>query len=160
VNGRRHRPAPGALRTSDESVRSIRSLPERTKGDPMFENTKAFSGFSVNDIPRAKQFYGETLGLRVSEENGMLTLHIAGERPVLVYPKDNHEPASFTILNFPVEDIEAAVDELFDRGVQFERYEGTDVATDERGIFRGGGPLIAWFKDPAGNVLAVIQDQL
>ena len=124
----------------------------------MFENTKAFSGFSVNDIPRAKEFYGETLGLRVSEENGMLTLQIAGDRPVLVYPKDDHKPASFTILNFPVDDIEATVDALFDRGVQFERYNGTDLETDERWIFRGGGPLIAWFKDPAGNVLSVIQD--
>jgi len=124
----------------------------------MFENTKAFSGFSVNDIPAAKRFYGETLGLRVSEENGMLTLHIADDRPVLVYPKPDHEPASFTILNFPVPDIETAVDELFDRGVQFEHYKGTDVETDEKGIFRGGGPLIAWFKDPAGNVISVIED--
>ena len=121
----------------------------------MFENTKAFSGFSVDDIPRAKQFYGETLGVRVSEEHGMLTLHIAGERDTLVYPKDDHTPASFTILNFPVDDIEKAVDELTSRGVVFERYPGTD--TDEKGIFRGGGPLIAWFKDPAGNVLSVIQ---
>ena len=124
----------------------------------MFENTKAFSGFSVSDIPRAKEFYGETLGLEVSEENGMLTLHIAGDRPVLVYPKEDHSPASFTILNFPVDDIEATVDDLFDRGVQFEHYQGTEVETDEKGIFRGGGPLIAWFKDPAGNVLSVIQD--
>ena len=124
----------------------------------MFENTKAFSGFSVSDIPRAKEFYGETLGLEVSEENGMLTLHIAGDRPVLVYPKEDHSPASFTILNFPVDDIEATVDDLFDRGVQFEHYRGTEVETDEKGIFRGGGPLIAWFKDPAGNVLSVIQD--
>jgi predicted enzyme related to lactoylglutathione lyase len=124
----------------------------------MFENTKAFSGFSVNDIPRAKEFYGETLGLEVSEENGMLTLHIAGDRPVLVYPKQDHAPASFTILNFPVDDIEATVDDLFDRGVQFEHYKGTEVETDEKGIFRGGGPLIAWFKDPAGNVLSVIED--
>ena len=121
----------------------------------MFENTRAFSGFSVDDIPRAKQFYGETLGVRVSEEYGMLTLHIAGERDTLVYPKDDHTPASFTILNFPVDDIEKAVDELTSRGVVFERYSGTD--TDEKGIFRGGGPLIAWFKDPAGNVLSVIQ---
>jgi len=124
----------------------------------MFENTKAFSGFSVNDTPAAKRFYGETLGLRVTEENGMLTLHIADDRPVLVYPKPDHEPASFTILNFPVQDIETAVDELFDRGVQFEHYKGTDVETDEKGIFRGGGPLIAWFKDPAGNVISVIED--
>jgi catechol 2,3-dioxygenase-like lactoylglutathione lyase family enzyme len=121
----------------------------------MFENTRAFSGFSVDDIPQAKQFYGETLGVRVSEEHGMLTLHIAGERDTLVYPKDDHTPASFTILNFPVDDIEKAVDELAGRGVAFERYPGTD--TDEKGIFRGAGPLIAWFKDPAGNVLSVIQ---
>jgi predicted enzyme related to lactoylglutathione lyase len=124
----------------------------------MFEHTKAFSGFSVDDIARAKEFYGETLGLNVSEENGMLTLHIAGDRPVLVYPKPDHEPASFTILNFPVDDIETAVDALFDRGVQFEHYQGTEVETDEKGIFRGGGPLIAWFKDPGGNVISVIQD--
>ena len=124
----------------------------------MLKDTKAFSGFSVDDIPRAKEFYGETLGLDVREENGMLTLQIAEDRPTLVYPKPNHEPASFTILNFPVEDIEAAVDGLADRGVSFERYEGTEMETDERGIFRGGGPLIAWFKDPAGNVLAVLED--
>jgi catechol 2,3-dioxygenase-like lactoylglutathione lyase family enzyme len=123
----------------------------------MFESTKAFSGFSVDDISQAKRFYAETLGLDVTEENGMLTLHIAGDRPTLVYPKDDHEPASFTILNFPVEDIEAAVDALTERGVSFERYEGSDLETDERGVFRGGGPPIAWFKDPAGNVLSVIQ---
>jgi catechol 2,3-dioxygenase-like lactoylglutathione lyase family enzyme len=124
----------------------------------MLEKSKAFSGFSVDDIPRAKEFYATTLGLEVTEENGMLTLHLAGDRPTLVYPKPDHTPASFTILNFPVEDIEAAVDELTKRGVSFERYEGTDLETDERGIFRGGGPPIAWFKDPAGNVLSVIQD--
>jgi len=125
----------------------------------MFENTKAFSGFSVDDIQRAKEFYGETLGLRVSEQepHGLLTLHIAGDRDTLVYPKDDHTPASFTILNFPVDDIETAVDELTGRGVSFERYEGTELETDEKGIFRGGGPLIAWFKDPAANVLSVIQ---
>ena len=124
----------------------------------MLENTKAFSGFSVDDIPRAKQFYGDTLGLKVTEEDGMLTLHIAGDRPTLVYPKgDAHEPASFTILNFPVADIEAAVDGLAERGVNFERYSGSEMQTDEKGIFRGGGPLIAWFKDPAGNVLSVIE---
>ena len=125
----------------------------------MFRDTQAFSGFSVDDIPRAKQFYGETLGLKVTEENGLLTLHIAGDRPVLVYPKPDHTPASFTILNFPVDDIEAAVDALVERGVHFERYAGTEVETDERGIFRGGGPFIAWFKDPAGNVLSVLQDR-
>jgi catechol 2,3-dioxygenase-like lactoylglutathione lyase family enzyme len=121
----------------------------------VFENTEAFSGFSVDDVPKAKKFYGETLGLRVSEEYGMLTLHIAGERDVLVYPKPDHTPASYTILNFPVDDIDKAVDELAERGVRFERYD--DSAQDEKGIYHGGGPLIAWFKDPAGNVLSVIQ---
>ena len=120
----------------------------------MFENTEAFSGFSVDDIPVARRFYGETLGVRVSEESGMLTLHIAGDRDILVYPKPNHTPASFTILNFPVDDIETTVDALVERGVRFERYEGMDQ--DDRGIFRGGGPPIAWFTDPAGNVLSVI----
>jgi ketosteroid isomerase-like protein/extradiol dioxygenase family protein len=126
------------------------STPERTI---MFGNTKAFSGFSVNDLAKAKQFYGETLGLRVSEENGLVTLHIAGDRDTLVYPKDNHEPATFTILNFPVDDIESAVDQLVARGVRFERYPNVD----EKGIMREGGPLIAWFKDPAGNILSVIE---
>ena len=93
----------------------------------------------------------------MSEENGLLTLHIAGDRATLVYPKEDHTPASFTILNFPVDDIETAVDGLAARGVEFERYAGTEIETDEKGIFRGGGPLIAWFKDPAGNVLSVIQ---
>jgi len=125
----------------------------------MFGNTKAFSGFAVDDIEKARQFYAETLGLEVTEANGMLTLHIAGDRPVLVYPKPNHTPASFTILNFPVEDIQPAVDQLAARGVVFERYEGTPAATDEKGIFRGGGPLIAWFTDPAGNVLSVVESE-
>jgi catechol 2,3-dioxygenase-like lactoylglutathione lyase family enzyme len=121
----------------------------------MFENTRAFSGFSVDDVPEARKFYGETLGLRVSEESGMLSLHIAGERDILVYPKPDHTPATFTILNFPVDDIEKAVDELAERGVRFERYD--DSNTDEKGIYRGQGPLIAWFKDPAGNILSVLQ---
>jgi predicted enzyme related to lactoylglutathione lyase len=125
----------------------------------MFANTKAFSGFAVNDIDAAKRFYGETLGLRVSVEPpmGMLILHITGGHDILVYPKPDHTPASFTILNFPVDDIEKAVDQLSERGVRFERYEA--MPTDERGIFRGGGPLIAWFTDPAGNVLSVLQPQ-
>jgi catechol 2,3-dioxygenase-like lactoylglutathione lyase family enzyme len=123
----------------------------------MFRDTKAFSGFAVDDIPKAQQFYGDTLGLEVTEENGLLTLHIAGDRPTIVYPKPDHTPAEFTILNFPVDDVERAVDELTERGVEFERYEGTEVETDEKGIFRGGGPLIAWFRDPAGNVLSVIE---
>jgi catechol 2,3-dioxygenase-like lactoylglutathione lyase family enzyme len=121
----------------------------------MFEDTRAYSGFSVDDIEKAKRFYGETLGLRVSEQNGMLTLHIAGDRDTLVYPKEDHTPATFTILNFPVEDVDRTVEELTARGVRFERYEGFDQ--DEKGVFRGGGPLIAWFKDPAGNILSVIQ---
>jgi catechol 2,3-dioxygenase-like lactoylglutathione lyase family enzyme len=121
----------------------------------MFGETRAFSGFAVDDIPAARKFYGETLGLRVTEENGMLTLHVAGDRPILVYPKPDPTPATYTILNFPVEDIDAAVDELTRRGVRFERYEG--MPTDEKGIMRAGGPLIAWFTDPAGNVFSVIQ---
>ena len=123
----------------------------------MFENTKAFSGFSVDDVQEAKTFYSETLGLRVSEEYGILWLHIAGERNILVYPKLDHTPASFTILNFPADDINKAVGELAERGVSFERYDGFDM--DEKGIFRGGGQLIAWFKDPAGNVLSVLRDR-
>ena len=123
----------------------------------MLGNTKAFSGFSVDDLDAAKRFYGATLGLEVSENDAGLTLHIAGDRPILVYPKDNHEPASFTILNFPVDDVEGTVADLTERGVRFERYEGTPIETDEQGIYRGGGPLIAWFKDPAGNVLSVIK---
>jgi len=119
----------------------------------MFENTKAFSGFSVDDIPKARQFYGETLGVKVSEANGLLTLHLAGDRDTLIYPKPNHVPATFTILNFPVDDIEVAVAELAARGVRFEKLDGTD----DKGIFRQGGPLIAWFKDPAGNFLSVLE---
>jgi predicted enzyme related to lactoylglutathione lyase len=122
----------------------------------MFGKTKAFSGLSVNDLQEARRFYADTLGLTVSEENGLLTLHIAGERAVLIYPKDNHVPATYTVLNFPVEDIDAAVDELAERGVQMERYEG--FSQDEKGIMRGPeGPPIAWFTDPAGNILAVLQ---
>ncbi|WP_066375071.1 VOC family protein [Herbidospora mongoliensis] len=120
----------------------------------MFENTRAFSGFSVVDTDAARKFYEEILGLRVSESNGMLRLHIADGHDILVYPKPNHVPAEFTVLNFPVDDIEAAVDELRRRGVEFLVYGGTD----EKGIFRKGGPLIAWFTDPAGNILSVLQD--
>jgi catechol 2,3-dioxygenase-like lactoylglutathione lyase family enzyme len=122
----------------------------------MFGRTKAYSGFSVDDISAARTFYGEALGLDVSEENGMLTLHIAGGGNILVYPKPDHTPASFTILNFPVDDIDQAVDELTRRGVRFQRYEGS--GQDERGIQRQWGPPIAWFTDPAGNILAVLQE--
>ena len=123
----------------------------------MFKNTPAFSGFSTDNIQKAREFYGQTLGLDVSEANGLLQLHLAGGRDVLVYPKDNHVPATFTILNFPVENIEQTVDELSRRGVRFESYNQGQLVTDEKGISRGGGPLIAWFKDPAGNILSVIE---
>ena len=121
----------------------------------MFAETKAFSGFAVPDIAQAQEFYGDTLGIRVTEENGILTLHLnGGDRPTLIYPKPDHEPANFTILNFDVDDVEKAVDELTARGVQMERYEGFEQ--DEKGIMRGQGPDIAWFTDPAGNILAVL----
>lgn len=123
----------------------------------MFKDTRAFSGFSVNDLQRAKEFYGQTLGLDVSEANGLLQLHLAGGTTILVYPKDNHTPATFTILNFPVGNIEQAVDELAGKGVRFESYNEGDLVTDEKGISRSGGPNIAWFKDPAGNILSVIE---
>lgn len=118
-------------------------------------DSQAFSGFSVNDIGTAKQFYGETLGLNVTEEHGLLNLHLGSGATVLIYPKDTHQPATFTILNFPVKNIEDTVDALARAGVQFERYEGFEH--DARGIMRGGGPPIAWFKDPAGNILSVVQ---
>jgi len=123
----------------------------------MFANTKAFSGFAVDDLEAAKKFYGETLGLRTSEQYGLLTLHLAGDRDTLVYPKPDHAPASYTILNFQVDDIDAAVDELVRHGVSLEKYDG--MGQDEKGINRAGGPYIAWFKDPAGNILAVLQER-
>jgi catechol 2,3-dioxygenase-like lactoylglutathione lyase family enzyme len=122
----------------------------------VLSDSKAFSGFSTDDIPKARAFYADTLGIDVTEENGMLTLNLAGgERPTLIYPKPDHQPAAFTILNFPVDPIEDAVRELAGRGVEFERYGGMEF--DELGIMRGGGPPIAWFKDPAGNILSVLQ---
>jgi catechol 2,3-dioxygenase-like lactoylglutathione lyase family enzyme len=125
----------------------------------MFKHTHAFSGFAVDDIRKARAFYGETLGLEVSEANGLLTLHIAGGTKVLIYPKPNHSPASFTILNFPVERIEPAVAQLKQAGVRFEHYDQPGLKTDDQGIFRGGGPLIAWFKDPAGNILSILEQK-
>ena len=123
----------------------------------MFKDSKAFSGFAAPDIEGIRAFYADQLGIEVTEENGLLTLHLeGGRRPTLVYPKPDHEPANYTILNFEVADIEATVDGLVERGVQFERY-GEDFGQDERGIARDAGPPIAWFKDPAGNILAVIQ---
>jgi predicted enzyme related to lactoylglutathione lyase len=123
----------------------------------VFADTEAFSGFAVDDMDKAREFYGETLGLKTSEEYGLMTLHLAGDRPTLVYPKPDHTPATYTILNFKVDDIDAAVDGLAARGVSPVRYDGFDQ--DERGIFRGGGPYIAWFTDPSGNVLSVLQER-
>jgi catechol 2,3-dioxygenase-like lactoylglutathione lyase family enzyme len=126
----------------------------------MFGETKAYSGFAVNDIAKAREFYGEVLGIDVetlSEENGLVSLQLeGGKRPTLVYLKDDFEPATYTILNFPVDEVSSAVDELAAKGVEFERYEGFDQ--DEKGIARGAGPDIAWFKDPAGNILSVMTE--
>ncbi|MDB5167514.1 MAG: glyoxalase [Candidatus Saccharibacteria bacterium] len=126
----------------------------------MFKDNYAFSGFSVNDLDAAKKFYSETLGLELTEENGMLTLHIANGGTILIYAKDNHEPATFTILNFPVENIDDAADKLIAAGVTFEIYEGSHQ--DDKGIARGKaanmGPDIAWFKDPAGNILSILSN--
>jgi catechol 2,3-dioxygenase-like lactoylglutathione lyase family enzyme len=122
----------------------------------MFRETKAFSGFAVDDVDKAREFYAGTLGIEVTEEYGLLTLHLAGgDRPTLIYPKPDHTPATFTVLNFPVDDVEAAVDALTERGVAFEHYDG--FGQDEKGIMRGEGPDIAWFRDPAGNVLSVLK---
>jgi catechol 2,3-dioxygenase-like lactoylglutathione lyase family enzyme len=122
----------------------------------MFRDTKAFSGFAVPDVAAAKAFYGDVLGIHVTEDDGMLTLHLAGGRDTFVYPKPDFVPATYTILNFPVDDIDEAVDELTARGVRFERYEGTPFETDPKGIQRQGDGGIAWFTDPAGNILSVL----
>ena len=123
----------------------------------MFANTKAFSGFAVDDLKAARAFYEETLGLKTSEQYDLLILHLAGDRDTMVYPKPDFVPATYTILNFPVDDIDEAVDGLAARGVSLERYDGFEQ--DEKGVFRGEGPYIAWFKDPAGNVLSVLQER-
>jgi len=123
----------------------------------MLGESKAFSGFAVPDVAEAKEFYAKTLQLNVSESHGLLTLHLAGGNNVLIYPKPNHIPATFTVLNFPVSDVDLAVDELKKHGVRFEIYDLPDIKTDEKGIMRGKGPTIAWFKDPAGNILSVIE---
>ncbi|AUD04586.1 VOC family protein [Spirosoma pollinicola] len=126
----------------------------------MFKDTKVFSGFAVDDIQKAKAFYQNILGLEVTEEKmgpaTLLTLHISGGSTILIYPKPDHTPASFTILNFPVDDVEKTVDALTELGVRFEHYEG-EIKTDEKGIVRGRGPAVAWFTDPAGNILSVIE---
>jgi len=124
----------------------------------MFKDTNAFSGFSVDNLEKANEFYSQVLGLEVSEMNGLLQLHLASGASVLIYPKPNHTPATFTILNFPVKDVEETVDALKRRGVRFEHYDEGDLKTDEKGIFRGGGPTIAWFRDPAGNILSVLEE--
>jgi predicted enzyme related to lactoylglutathione lyase len=123
----------------------------------MFADTKAYSGIAVNDMQSAREFYRETLGLRTSEEHDNLWLHLAGDRDTLIYEQPEMTPASFTVLNFEVDEIEAAVDAVAARGVSFERYDGFEQ--DEKGIFRGEGPCIAWFKDPSGNVLSVLQER-
>ncbi|TRW25267.1 VOC family protein [Flavobacterium zepuense] len=125
----------------------------------MFKDVKAFSGYSANDLEAAKKFYGDTLGLQVKTGiEGILELHIAGSSPVIIYPKENHEPATFTVLNFPVPDVEEAVADLKAKGVVFESYDLPNFKTGDDNIFRGGGPLIAWFKDPAGNILSVLEE--
>jgi catechol 2,3-dioxygenase-like lactoylglutathione lyase family enzyme len=122
----------------------------------MLTKTKAFGSFSADDMDKAREFYGETLGLNTAEgPEGVLVLQIEGGNDVMVYPKPDHAPAVYTVLNFPVEDVEQAVDALVEKGVTFERYDGLEQ--DERGIARGAGPLIAWFRDPAGNILSVVE---
>jgi catechol 2,3-dioxygenase-like lactoylglutathione lyase family enzyme len=123
----------------------------------MFANTKAYSGLAVNDLQKAREFYGGTLGIRTSEEYGLMWLHLAGGRDTLVYEQPDVTPASYTILNFEVDDIDKTVDALASSGVRFERYDG--IEQDERGVFRREGPYIAWFKDPSGNVLSVLQER-
>jgi catechol 2,3-dioxygenase-like lactoylglutathione lyase family enzyme len=125
----------------------------------MLKDVQAFSGFSVDDIPAAREFYGTTLGLEVSDVEDMLDITLGSGAHVLIYPKPSHEPATYTVLNFPVGDVDSAVDDLTSRGVAFERYDEPDLKTDEKGVFRGPGPTIAWFRDPAGNILAVLEAQ-
>jgi len=123
----------------------------------MFEDTRAYSGIAVHDLAAARTFYGGTLGLRTSEEYGLMWLHLAGGRDTLVYEQPNATPASFTILNFEVDDIDRAMDALAARGVRFEHYD--DLTQDDKGVFRADGPYVAWFKDPSGNVLSVLQEK-
>ncbi len=122
----------------------------------MLRESRAFAGFSSNDIQACREFYANTLGLDVTEDHGILRIRFAGGGSTIVYPKPDHQPASFTVLNFPVADVDATVDELVAAGVRFEHYEGFEQ--DERGVWRGEGPTIAWFKDPAGNIFSVIAE--
>jgi predicted enzyme related to lactoylglutathione lyase len=126
-------------------------------GNFMLQTNNAFSSFSVDDLQKAKEFYSQTLGLKVNESEMGLEIH-PGDTDVFIYPKPNHTPATFTVLNFQVDDINKAVDELKQNGVRFEHYDG-QIKTDEKGIFHNGGPSIAWFKDPAGNILSVLEKQ-
>jgi predicted enzyme related to lactoylglutathione lyase len=123
----------------------------------IFKNTKAFSSFSVDDLDKAKEFYGKTLGIDISESKEGLSLYPKSSNEIFIYPKTDHTPATFTVLNFPVDDVEHAVDDLTKLGVRFEIYNKGELKTDEKGIFRGEGPKIAWFKDPAGNFLSVLE---
>ena len=124
----------------------------------MIKQNHAFSSFSVTDLQQAKQFYGDVLQMEVSENEYTLELDIGGNKKVMLYPKKNHTPASFTVLNFPVDNIDEAVETLEGKGVRFERYNEPDLKTDEKGIMRGNGPLIAWFKDPFGNIISILQE--
>ncbi len=134
--------------------------PEAEVKKATLKNTRVFSSFSVDDLKKAKAFYGDTLGLDVDEKSMGLELRVAGGSKIFVYSKPNHTPATFTILNFPVDDVEKAVDDLSRRGVRFEIYKEGDLKTNEKGIASGsGGPKIAWFKDPAGNFLSVLQER-
>jgi catechol 2,3-dioxygenase-like lactoylglutathione lyase family enzyme len=131
----------------------------RATSSTIFKEAKSFSSFAVNDLQKAKEFYGQTLGLRVSEQPEGLALNLPNGNNVFIYPKPNHTPASFTILNFIVEDLDEAVDELNKLGVRMEKYNQPEIQTDERGIHRGArGPTIAWFKDPAGNIVSVMEE--
>jgi len=148
------------MKLRGDSVMSAKTAatPSR-KSTSMFKDAKAFSSFAVNDLQKAKEFYGQTMGLEISESAEGLKLNLAGGQTVFLYPKPNHTPASFTVLNFAVKDIEAAVDELRTLGVRLEKYDQPDLKTDAKGIMRGPGPQIAWFKDPAGNILSVLQER-
>lgn len=127
----------------------------------MLKDSKAFSGFSVNDTEKAKKFYTEVLGLDVKEEamKGVISLQLSGGNNIMIYPKPSHVPATYTVLNFPVNDVEKMVDELSGRGVKFIVYDDENIKTDAKGIFRGGGPVIAWFADPAGNIMSVLEQK-
>ncbi len=139
----------------------LKAVEAKTNNEAVFETAKTFSSFSVNDLKAAKEFYSQTLGLKRNEQPEGLGINFDGGQSVFLYEKSDHQPATFTVLNFPVDDIQAAVDGLAARGVTFESY-GDDIPTDEKGIFRGKksghGPDIAWFKDPAGNILSVIEE--